>query len=184
LRRCLVIGCGPNVWSEVAEAEELCEFDAVICVKLAGVFWPRPFYAWATLHPEFMPAYEAKREARGYPKGYQIVAPIEGELGTKHRAVPVDRRLTYRWPGMNASGSSGLYGVKIALDDGFDRVVCAGIPMTDEPHFARSQSNWQHRGSFIRGWELALPRLRENVRSMSGWTREKLGAPTPQWLAG
>ncbi len=184
MRRCLVIGCGPDVWSEVAEAEAMTDFDAVICVKLAGVFWPRPFYAWATLHPEFMPKYTAMRDERGYPGGHEIVGPLEAELGTKNRAFHVDRRLSYRWKGMNASGASGLYGIKIAMDDGFDQIVCAGIPMTSEPHFARNLSSWKERGSFMRGWELALPILKGRVKSMSGWTREKLGAPTPEWLAG
>jgi hypothetical protein len=91
----------------------------------------------------------------------------------------ITRRVTYRWPGMTSSASSGIYGAKVALDDGFDRVVLAGIPMqADSNHFTRGKS-WAQRDSFMPGFELAIPHMLGKVRSMSGLTRERLGAPTP-----
>jgi hypothetical protein len=179
----LVIGCAEGVWDEVKAAFSLCSFDAIYCVKLAGVHYPDKFDVWATLHPEFMDDYERQRAERGYPNGYEIVAPLSGEVGEHGKKGRIARRVSYRWPGMNASASSGIYGAKIAQDDGAGRIVLAGIPMSEDKHFSRGKP-WTQRNSFLPGFELALPYLLGSVRSMSGMTRERLGAPTREWLAG
>lgn len=185
MKAALVIGCSMGVWDDVEAAFRLSRFDRVYCVKLAGVYWPEEFDVWVTLHPEYMDDYEARRHAKGYPGGYEIVAPLEGEVEYRNRKKGrVTRRVSYRWKGMNSSASSGIYGAKVARDDGCDRVVLAGIPMSDEPHFARGRSSWEQRDSFLPGLEVALPHMRGWCRSVSGLTSEKLGVPTPEWLAG
>lgn len=194
MKTCLVVGCASGVWDEVKAAQALCKFDAVYCVKQAGIHWPGWFDVWATLHPEFMDAYEAERRALHWPAGYEIVAPVKGELGAHGSRGNVNRRVSYRWPGMNSSASSGIYAAKIALEDGFGRVVLTGIPMTVAAgHFLPKTRNvrdevrghaWNHRDSFMPGFQLAIPHLRGKVKSMSGHTREVLGEPTPEWLEG
>lgn len=183
MKTALVIGCAEGVWDEVKSAFGLCSFDAIYCVKLAGVHYPEKFDVWATLHPEFMDEYERERAARGFPNGYEIVAPLASEVGAHGKQGRIARRVSYRWPGMNASASSGIFGAKVALDDGTERVVLAGIPMSEAKHFTRGKP-WMQRDSFVPGFELALPFLAGRVRSMSGMTRERLGAPSREWLAG
>lgn len=184
LKTALVVGCAANVWQEVLEAQSLTVFHAVYCVKMAGVHWPGTFKVWATLHPEWMDDYEAQRRALALPNGYEIVAPLPGEVGVHGNKGNIARRVSYRWPGMNASASSGIYAAKVALEDGYDRVVLAGVPMQqDGGHFTRGRP-WLQVDSFIPGLELALPHLKEKVRSMSGRTKELLGAPDPAWLNG
>ncbi len=188
MKTALVVGCAECVWRDVEAAEDLCTFDAVYCVKLAGVYWPRKFDVWATLHPEWMADYVAKRKARNLPNGFQTVAPAFPDISEVHKDHPVDRRVSYRFPGMSGSASSGIYGAKVALDDGFERVVLAGIPMTqtlamrEHPKFGRQP--WVELGSFTAGFKEATPRLLGCVTSMSGLTRDILGAPSPEWLAG
>jgi len=138
--------------------------------------------------------YVAERIAVGHPGGYEIVVPLPGEVGEWKNTCKTARRVSYRWKGMNASASSGIYGAKVALDDGHDRVVLAGIPMTkDAGHFLPRTKNvagdirgpvWLQRDSFTPGFELAKPHLLGKVRSMSGLTKEILGYPTIEWLAG
>jgi hypothetical protein len=83
---------------------------------------------------------------------------------------------------MNASASSGGYAAKIALEDGYDRVVLAGVPMVaTDKHFTRKQI-WTQRDSFVRGFKDSIPHFAGRVRSMSGWTQEMLGAPDKEWL--
>lgn len=183
MRRALIVGCASCVWDDVCAARTICTFDAVYCVKLAGVCWPGTFQTWPSLHPEFMDDYEAQRRARGLPNGYEIVAPPPEEVGMHGKKGNITRRVSYRWPGMNSSASSGIYAAKVALDDGFDRVVLAGIPMDKTDHFSRGKP-WAQRDSFIPGFEKAMPFLKDRVRSMSGMTMERLGAPTPEWFAG
>jgi hypothetical protein len=183
----LVVGSADCMWEDVKAARALCAFDAVYCVKRVGIHWPEAFQVWATLHPEYMDDYEAHRAKLGYPGGYEIVAPPSGEVGAHGHKGKIARRVSYKWPGMNASAASGIYGAKVALDDGY-RVVLAGIPMTKTPHFIvheRHKSGaWSEVGQFLIGFNEALPHMWGKVKSMSGLTREKLGAPDTAWLAG
>ncbi|WP_029581950.1 hypothetical protein [Bradyrhizobium sp. URHD0069] len=181
LKRALVVGCSANVWEEVQAASNLVNFDAYYCVKLAGVHWEGPRFTWCGLHPEWQEKYKAERAALGLHSKYETVGPLASECGM-HGNHPVDRRVSYRWPGMNSSGSSGLFAVKVALEDGFDRVVLAGVPMTTEPHFTRGKP-WAQRDSFTKGMTESIPHFAGRVRSMSGYTKEILGSPTPGWLA-
>src|SRR5258706_2686819 len=115
MKTALVVGCSAAVWNEVKAARELCEFDAVYCVKMAGIRWPAKFKTWVTLHPEFMDGYEAERHKAGLPNGYEIVAPLTTEVGMHGKKGNIHRRVSYRWPGMNRSASSGIYAAKVAL---------------------------------------------------------------------
>ena len=192
---CLIVGCAQCVWDDVRAAQQLCDFDAVYCVKQAGIHWPHKFEVWATLHPEFMDGYEAERAALGLPGGYEIVSPLDGLVG-RHAGVGknIKRKTDYRFPGMNASASSGIFAVKVALDDGFDRIVLAGIPMTKEAgHFLPKTKNvnreirgvvWNQRENFMPGFEIAKKFLIGKVRSMSGHTAQVLGTPDRAWLEG
>lgn len=183
MKAALVVGCGTGVWEEVEAAKRLVKFDAVYCVKLAGVHWKGGRFTWATLHPEFMDDYEKQRADLGYHWDYEIVAPLPGEVGMHGKKGNIARRVTYRYPGMNASASSGGYAAKVALDDGFEKVILAGVPMRQEDnHFTRGKP-WLQRDGFINGFNLSLPHFKGRVKSLSGWTREQLGEPTKEWLA-
>src|ERR1700757_4904517 len=177
MKRALVIGCPADVWKEAEAAQALCAFDAVYCVKLAGVHWEGGPFVWATLHPEFMDDYEQQRSELGLHSDYEIVAPLPGEVGMHGQKGNIHRRVSYRYPGMNASASSGGYAAKIALEDGFDRVVLAGVPMrSEDKHFTRGKV-WPQRDSFTRGFKDSVPHFAGRVRSVSGWTEELLGRP-------
>ncbi len=182
MRRALVIGCAADVWGEVFEARALTEFEAVYCVKLAGVHWLGGRFTWCGLHPEWQAKYTAERAERGLHMDFETVAPPDSELGTAGKGKTVDRRVSYRYPGMNSSASSGGYTAKVALDDGFDKVVLAGVPMqANDGHFTRGQP-WLQRDSFTIGFHNSIPHFNGRVRSMSGWTKDLLGEVTTEWL--
>lgn len=171
----LVLGGAKSVWRDASAATDLADPDLIVAVNDIGSVWPDRLDIWATLHPEKMADWREQRRSNGHTGAREHVA--------HERWSGVDRLTPYQWPGMNASGSSGLYAVKVALEAGASRVVLAGIPMSAGAHFNR-EGPWNDLGSFTEAWKIALPRLRDAVRSMSGWTRELLGAPTPEWLAG
>lgn len=177
----LIVGCADRVWRDVEEAQKLATFDKIYCVKLAGVHWKERFDYWITLHPEYMDDYEKQRHELGYPNGYEIVAPLVCELGDHGTKGTVHRRVSYRYPEMSSSASSGIYGAKVALGDGHSRVVLAGIPMSNENHFSRGRP-WTQKGCFVAGFEKSIPHMRGRVKSMSGMTREILGAPDKDWM--
>jgi len=180
----LVVGCSEYVWDEVEAAQKLADYHAYYVCKMAGIHWDEGRFVWLSLHPEYMPHYQEKRRDLGLPDCYETVVPLINEVGSHWQfCKSADRCVTYRWPGMSASGSSGLFAVKVALDDGHDRVVLAGVPMLrNAKHFARGQ-DWLQRDCFMDGWKQAMPHIRGKVRSLSGWTMQTLGAPTPEWLA-
>lgn len=189
----LVIGCAEGNWKEAEAALRLGSYDSIYCVKQAGIYYPH-FNVWVTLHPEIMDAYEIERKALGLPDDYQIVAPPPSELGSHANKGNIARRVSYLWSKeSNASASSGIYGAKVALEDGFDRVVLAGIPMSsDAGHFKPESKTvsgqvrgkvWNGCAAFEVGFKVAIPHLIGKVKSMSGRTKEILGAPTKEWLA-
>jgi hypothetical protein len=179
------------VWNDVRDAVALRKYDAVYCTKQIGVVWPGTFQVWASLHPEYMDKYEAERKSLGLPNGYEIVAPLSTEVGMHGKKGNISRRVTYRWPGMTGSASSGIYAAKVALDDSY-KCVLAGVPMNKESgHFMPETKNvqnqirghvWQARDSFMPGFEIAVPFLKDRVKSMSGHTRDVLGYPTLEFL--
>lgn len=196
MKSALVIGCAANVWEDIEAAKRLTTYDAIYCVKQIGVHYPDAFNVWATLHTEAMDGYEVERHASGLPNGYQIVAPPPNELGSHGAKGKITRRVSYLWPGStsSASASSGIYGAKVALDDGFDRVVLAGIPMSPEHgHFLpegkmvsgqRRGVVWTGHSAFVLGFSEAVPHLIGKVKSMSGYTQKVLGAPNSNWING
>lgn len=191
MKRALVLGGAINVWQDAAAALRLFKPDAVIACKRIGEEWPGPLDAWVTLHPEKQYASEKRREEFGLPPAREVIAhAMRGECQEPGMNLPrIDRVVPYRWPKMTASGGSGLYAVKVALDDmpeRYEKIVIAGIPMTrDGQHFdaERRGKPWSTYDSFTGAWLEQMPRLQGRVKSMSGWTLEKLGAPTPEWLA-
>lgn len=184
MKKALVVGCASCLWDDVNRAQDLAQFDAVYCVKMAGVHWRGGRFVWVGLHPEWQADYSAQRAALGLHMDFETVSPPDSELGTAGKGRMIDRRVSYRYPGMNASASSGGYGAQVALHDGFDRVVLAGVPMQVEgDHFARGKP-WLQRDSFTMGFKECVPFFAGRVRSMSGWTQQLLGLPDPAWLNG
>lgn len=183
LKRAIVLGCSSNVWQEYEAALKLFEPDTVYCVKLAGVHWQGGRFNWVGLHPEFCDDYEAQRASNGYHSDYEIVAPLATEVGTHGAKGRVSRRVSYLFKACTKSPSSGAYAAKVAIEDGHDKVVLAGVPMVAEAgHFTR-QADWKQCNTFLKGFEEYAPHFGGRVRSLSGWTQKLLGAPTVEWLA-
>jgi hypothetical protein len=170
----LVLGGASCVWDDAFEAIEKFNPGLFVACNDIGTRWSGPLDAWVTLHPEKMAKWRSERAAQGFSEAFEHVAAEDGHAG-------IDRVADYRWPGMTASGSSGLFAVKIALEKA-DKVILAGVPMTPTAHFF-DDAPWAHVRSFNEAWKTMQPFLKGKVASMSGWTRELLGGPE-NWLAG
>lgn len=165
-----VLGGARGVWAELAELETLIgrRPDLIVGTNDAGVVYPGRLDAWATLHHERFNEWKRRRVGNQDYRAF-IHAPHPGVTG---EVVPD------RW-----AGSSGLYAAQVALSYlGAGQVVLCGVPLNAEAaHFFNSAS-WTDADVFRRGFEAALPVIRDTVRSMSGWTRDLLGVPDAQWL--
>ena len=160
----LILGGAKCVWSDLEQAESLCEFDAVMAVNDVGKDYPGRLDYWVTLHPEKLSLWRSERPGNA---DYEVWSHKGGD-GIDH-ALACD------------TGGSGLFAIDVGLDQGFTRVVLAGMPMSNQAHYF-DDAPWGAVLQFLPAWENALERLAPYVRSFSGWTREKFGEPTREWL--
>lgn len=179
----LCLGGAWNVWDDFERAKALCEQAGVDyhvgAVNDAGADYRGHLHLWCTLHPEKLrdkePRWQKKREDRGLNQDYLIVSH-KPRVNTR-----VDKVVPEVW-----SGSSGLYVHKVAIVDlGYTRSVACGTPMNEEGHYF-DNSGWRHSPNYWKGWVEAhdQPELAGRIKSMSGRTRDLLGEPDIDWLAG
>lgn len=148
------------------------KYDVVVACNEAGAFWPGELDAWVTLHPECLEKWIRLREERGYPR-----AKIHAAHSKSHRDPGIDVVTNSRFPGMATSGSSGLFTAKFALIDmKCDGVIFCGVPLTKTPHFF-DEDLWDCAIPYREEWKKIPNEWKARMRSMSGWTRDYLGAP-------
>lgn len=163
-----VLGSASGGMDELATLRRLTAVTAVFAVNDAAADYPGDLAAFVTLHPEKLATWLPKR--RSPPA--EVIA---------HESHPLATRVVeYQWPGMTGSGSSGLFAVKVALEQ-FDRVVLCGVPMDPFRAHYFDGAPWFEVDSFTAAWKYALPHLL-GVRSMSGWTAGLLGTPDEEFL--
>jgi hypothetical protein len=173
MKRALVLGGAACVWNDVEFALDLSEFEIVVACKRIVEHWSGPLDAFASLHPESIAdSLRARRE-----KGYSMDFAVYCDRGSANGRGHIDHYVA-DW-----AGSSGLYGVPVALHLGADRIVLAGVPMDSSAHFDR-EVPWATVESYRKGWIRNQHRLNNVARSCSGWTRAFLGCPDEAWLKG
>ena len=165
-----VLGGARGVWAELSALEAMLgrRPDLIVGTNDAGAIYPGRLDAWVTLHHEQLNEWRRRRNGNQDYRAF-IHAPLAGCEGEVVRE---------RW-----SGSSGLFAAQVAAFELNARgVVLCGCPLdADRAHFF-DHHRWNDAETFRRGFEAALPVIRDHVRSMSGWTRDLLGFPDPQWL--
>lgn len=175
------LGGARGVWDDLLAWEAMYgrPWDGlVVCCNDVGAHWPRQMHHWCTLHPEKFAAWEALRRQQNLPLRYETWSRIQ----RPRNAVAVHHAIQ-PWGG----GSSGMLAVQVAVELGCTRVVMCGIPMDDGPHFTESaefslKQHWKAVAGHWKAWVRGTARMLGRVRSMSGRTRELLGAPTIAWL--
>lgn len=140
-----------------------CDFMAIGLDAVDKYGWPIKYVA--TYHPEDIPQILARREARIGRVDFTIICHVQCDH--------VDIVIKDYW---TPSGSSALLGVQAALRMGYKRIILCGCPL-----IGKNDKGSKYE-SFRTGWEARKKELAACVRSMSGWTRDFLGAPTEEWL--
>jgi hypothetical protein len=179
----LILGSAASLWSDL---QVLGPWPGlVIAVNRAGTFHPDRLDHWVSLHPEQLGGFMAEREAMlaGHDALRAAWGPFTTWCQRPHDGTRVDR-VEAAIPG---TGSSGLFAVRIALARlGCERVVLAGVPIDNSPHFY--DGGLRSGPGFVPyrpEWRAAAEEeFGGRVRSLSGWTAELLGRPDPAWLAG
>ncbi len=165
----LILGGASGVWEEAAEARRLFTPGLLIATNHAGRDNPEPVDHWVSFHVELFPRWIAERARKGLPPA--------GQLWTAQRriATDLDVRRVANW-----GGSSGLLAVTVALELGCERIVLCGVPLDASAHYDSPES-WREFGNYRKAFITRQTQMTA-VRSMSGWTRQLLGAPTGEWL--
>jgi hypothetical protein len=177
--RALVLGGAASVYDDARAAQEIASeagvtFDLVLAANAIAVHWPTRITHLISLHPEKLAAWQAARRERGGNDDYLTVTTARPNV----RLMPRVDRVSRDW-----GGSSGLFGVKVALEEMADVIVLAGVPMTRSPHFD-SDAPWRDRDSFVNAWKRWRKHYAANTRSMSGYTQSLLGAPDVAFMTG
>ncbi len=176
----LILGGGDTLWSDLGKAHGFGRFDATLAINDAVAHYQGPIDYGVTLHPEKMPKWAKDRHEKGFKKPKHWVCHKAGKC-PENDWVTFDMRKDYQWTDFSGSGSSGLFAVKTALEEGFNRIVLCGVPMTQTPHFW-DKKPWDQWASFWEAWKHNKPKFKNEVRSFSGNTKELLGEPTLDWF--
>lgn len=176
----VVLGGAAEVWEEFAVARELLIEEGVpykvIAANRSGVDWPSFVDHWATYHQELMEHWVAKRRALGYPD--------VGDFWSNHRSLkyPVTAiPFNYVEP---KGGSSGMIATQVAVQL-YGKAILCGVPMDTRPHYYSTKNgDWQEAKAHQHAWKRDRSLLENQVRSMSGFTKELFGAPTKEFING
>lgn len=177
-----MLGSSANALAEFAEARALAPSAIVVAVNDSLRVCPERPTAFVTLHHEKV----RDRFFRGIAPG-EMAKVAQFGIRSAHGFEPTI--VAEKW-----GGTSGLFAVQIALERlGCDGVILAGVPLDPAAGVNYQRTAKQiARGDawagsaldrYRRGWMKALPEIASRVRSVSGWTRNLLGAPDPDWMA-
>lgn len=113
----------------------------------------------------------------------------EDTFGTGHFTLhsprlPAGRpEVDYWWPAANGSGTTAWCTAKIACFMGFSEIILCGVPIAPGPHAdGEDGETWSGGSGQIDKLRRAIEADTDwhgRVSSMSGWTRDFLGAPCP-----
>ena len=177
MRRCVVLGTAPCMWDDLRRTPDGLD---VVAVNRAGWLCLKPITLWVSIHGANLVGFIEKR--RGL--GANMTFDAYGNFAANEESGDV-----IRWNRPNGGGSSSLFATRIALELGYERVVLVGVPLVGDTTISDRDNTeiveeWSAAGFGVYrgGWEKVRSEIADNVRSMSGWTRETFGAPTSEWV--
>lgn len=173
LTAAVVLGGAASVWEELEKATKLCDtagmhYEILACNDMIQLWQGEGI--GCTLHPAKLLDWMNARAYNRFPNLKEVWCYQQ------HRCVT---NVTPDW-----LGSVGLYGVKIALERGTQRVILCGVHMSPmSGHIVRGADKpWKAAPGFRKYWLPRIPALTPVVRSYGGWTRATFGEPTEDWL--
>lgn len=174
----LVIGSAASMAADLDAAESLLAVQrrVTVAVNRAGETYAGRLDHWVTLHPDRLPQW---RRARA---DLTNQTPISWTAARRDGDAQADRVVE----DIDTTGSSGLFAVRLSLAYlGASRVILAGMPIDDSPHFYEGHLVGPSYIPYRPAWAAAArDEFQGRVRSFSGWTRRFLGKPNVAWLAG
>lgn len=179
MRRAIIVGRSRGALDEYRAALKLGDFHDVLVVGMMATSFPYRVDHLVSFHAELFDMWAEQRTAAGF-------SPVGCFWGATYKGRNLGADTTRAQPLRYApclGGSSGFLAVSVALEAlGADRVVLAGVPMRAEDAHHGDAQRWDEADQYWPTWLEHMGRLVGLVKSMSGRTREALGAPTREWL--
>ncbi len=195
MRVLLVVGSAPGLYADLAAAQALCDDFEVMLVNGAGAAVEAAQHVLAGHTDKAEEFVSARDKAFPLALPYRVHATYDARRGRS----PLGNypSVTDWWPqGQFSSGATSAgKAARIGLALGFGRVILCGCPMDGSGYFPGESAGIpqlracqrigdpaKQQASTIRRYkdrmaELAAGEFKGLVFSMSGWTREVLGAP-------
>lgn len=178
----VIVGGAREVWEDLSNLN-VWQAD-VMCINDIGMHMPHRYQHWFSLHGDQLPVWAVCRRFR-YQKHEPDLHTTIGSPGNNYN-YPQGKMYKWPWPG---HGSSGLNAAYTGLGLGYNDIVLAGVPYAGWGHYfdpPEGHGLWEPTNlppqfdveGFRRLWTKANNQaFKGRVRSMSGMTREILGAP-------
>ena len=184
---CVILACAEGVYQDYEEIKKILSSCGkgytLLAVNDIACYVRDRVYALITSDPELAPGWINWRKKRFvYGPDARNVPLVFSQESGEHVDVS--------WSGIgNQVGTSGMVAILMAICMGFDKIILGGMPLDwDKPHFFSPyvlkiplSEQLLNKNS----WEYAinkLPTFAKKVRSISGLTKEWLGAPTTEWI--
>lgn len=188
----LVIGYGPSVQSDLQMARRMRPDATLLGVKYAVAISPEIVHVWSQ-HAEQCADIRARA---GRPIFVHVRKPEPRRRRLLRALEPYESDIDYLWPALHwVCGSSGFSAALWARHGlGFSEAILCGVPLMAAgytPEVAAFKPVAAEGGtSFIDlrvivAWRELIGTyikdgLADGITSMSGWTRDNLGAPCPE----
>jgi len=171
----VVLGGAECVWDDHKKLIEFHTPELTVCINDIGVVWPHKFDIWVSHHADKLTEWAYKRSKTNLPPATELWT---GPVKARNSLMEIQQH-------RQRGGSSGLLATCVALDKA-QKVVLCGVPMLPTMrhwHNDKGGVPWTECTHYLKHWEELMPNLlSKRVRSMSGWTRDRLGLPTKEWL--
>lgn len=164
----IVVGSAPTALDDIHALPEAGGMRDYMIVGKHAARLPIPWRVeyLATYHPEDIEAARAFR--------FKAMGNIDYKVICHKKEPGVDIVVPYEPPSGSSSFLAALGGKLL----GYQKIILCGCPLAVVPGQARNENY----AVFREGWEVHSGKLEGKARSMSGWTRDHLGAPTNDWM--
>lgn len=179
LRSGVALVCG-NAWTLKEDHRTALEMFPDACViAVNGAAHSIKADMLFSQHPLFLEAWAASQ--RKFHDTFEVHTAGERHRATKLGNVVPMPWVDYTWHGITAGGTSCWTARRMAAAMGFDRVVLCGAPLECGGYFGGRQmaKHWRQPATVnhYRKQIEADTAFHAGAFSMSGWTRDLLGAP-------
>ena len=167
----LVCALGPGLFEDLEQARVLRPNAPIIVVNMAAKRLKG--FAIFSMHPDRMRLF-ANEQRKRFGDDFTTHT---GKLSYNPRKHP---GVDYWWKGSAGRGTSGWQAARLADLMGFDEIILCGVPLIPGGYADGTPTKLMHKPKVINFYKPQIERdtdLHHKVRSMSGWTRDLLGAP-------